>query len=85
MKKAWNILAGSIRIFFELLFAGISIYILIFLVISPFTYPEEKTGDPKTEIIYLTTNGIHSDIMLPIRHPLMDWKIKSGKDSSTRR
>ncbi len=74
MKKAWNILATSLRIFFELLFAFITIYILIFLSISPFAIQAEKTSDPKTEIIYLSTNGIHSDVILPIHHPLMDWK-----------
>jgi uncharacterized protein (TIGR02117 family) len=74
MKKAWNILVGSLRIFFELLFAFITIYILIFLSISPFSLQSEKTTDLKTEIIYLSTNGIHSDVILPIHHPLMDWK-----------
>jgi uncharacterized protein (TIGR02117 family) len=74
MKKAWNILATSLRIFFELLFAFITIYILIFLSISPFAIRAEKTSDPKTEIIYLSTNGIHSDVILPIHHPIMDWK-----------
>ena len=74
MKKYLKILAASMRFFFELLFAFVFIYILIFLIVSPFTIQAEKTTDPKTEIIYLTTNGIHSDIMLPIHHPLMDWK-----------
>ena len=74
MKKTVNILSKSIRIFFELLLAVICIYMLIFLVISPFSIEAEKTSDPKTETIYITTNGIHSDIMLPIRHPLKDWK-----------
>lgn len=74
MKKSLNILSKSVRIFFELLFAFILIYIFIFLAISPFTIEAEKTSDPRTEIIYITTNGIHSDIMLPIRHPLMNWK-----------
>ncbi len=74
MKKVWNILATSIRIFFELLFAFITIYILIFLSISPFTISQEQTDDPKTEIIYISSNGIHSDVILPIRHPLMNWE-----------
>lgn len=74
MKKAWNILTASIRIFFELLFAFICMYILIFLSLSPFTVSVEETNDPKTEIIYISSNGIHSDIILPIRHPLMNWE-----------
>jgi len=74
MKKTVSILSRSIRIFFEILFAFICIYMLIFLLVSPFTIPAEKTSDPKTEIVYITTNGIHSDIMLPIKHPLKDWK-----------
>lgn len=74
MKKTVSIFSKSIRIFFEMLFAFICIYMLIFLVISPFSIAAEKTTDPKTETIYLSTNGIHSDIILPIRHPLKDWK-----------
>lgn len=74
MKKTWNFLSKSLRIFLELLFAFISIYILVFLTISPFTFRAEKTNDAKTEIIYISTNGIHSDVILPIRHPLMNWK-----------
>ncbi|MNJ82614.1 hypothetical protein D3C87_00160 [compost metagenome] len=74
MKKAWNILTASIRIFFELLFAFICMYILIFLSLSPFTVSVEETNDPKTEIIYVSSNGIHSDVILPIRHPLMNWE-----------
>ncbi|WP_300660581.1 TIGR02117 family protein [Fluviicola sp.] len=74
MKKAWNILATSIRIFFELLFAFIAIYILIFLSLSPFTVSVEETNDSKTETIYISSNGIHSDVILPIRHPLMNWE-----------
>lgn len=74
MKKALTILTSTLRIFFELLFALISVYILVFLAISPFTFQAEQTPDPKTEIIYLSTNGIHSDVILPIHHPLMDWE-----------
>lgn len=74
MKKTVNILSKSIRIFFELLLAFICIYMLIFLLVSPFTVPAEETNDPKTQTIYITTNGIHSDIMLPIHHPLKDWE-----------
>ena len=74
MRKTWNIVFLGIRTFFEVLLAFICIYILIFLGISPFTVPEEKTTDPKTELVYITSNGIHSDILLPIHHPLKDWK-----------
>lgn len=74
MRKTVSIFSKSIRIFFELLFAFICIYMLVFLLISPFSVPAEETNEPKTETIYITTNGIHSDIMLPIHHPLKDWE-----------
>ncbi|MNK18555.1 hypothetical protein D3C87_367630 [compost metagenome] len=74
MRKALTILTSTLRVFFELLFAFISLYVLVFLVISPFTLPAEETTEPKTEIIYLSTNGIHSDVILPIHHPLKDWE-----------
>ncbi|TSJ45853.1 TIGR02117 family protein [Fluviicola chungangensis] len=74
MKKFGSTLFKSLRVFVELLFAFISLYILIFLFISPFSIPAEDTNDPKTETIYLSTNGIHSDVILPIHHPLKDWE-----------
>ncbi len=74
MKKIRTVFFLGIRTFFEVLFAFVCVYILIFLGISPFAVQEESSNEPKTETIYITTNGIHSDILLPIRHPLKDWK-----------
>lgn len=60
--------------FFEWLFALVSLYVLVFLVVSPFTCDEEPTSEPKTELVYISSNGIHTDIILPIRHPLKNWE-----------
>lgn len=55
-----------------LLFA--TVYVLIFLLFSPFTISPEKTNLAKTELVYLSTSGIHTDVILPIHHPDMDWE-----------
>lgn len=80
MRKALKILTACLRVLVELLFAFISVYIVVFLAISPFTFRAEDTSEPKTEIVYLSTNGIHSDVILPIRHPLKDWEETLGME-----
>lgn len=73
--KSVSILVGKIVGYsFEWLFAGICFYILFFLILSPISFPAEKTSEKLTETIYISTNGIHSDIILPIHHPIMDWE-----------
>jgi len=41
------------------------IYILISLVLTYIPISEKEDGTEKTKTIYLTTNGVHSDIILP--------------------
>lgn len=41
------------------------IYVLVALVLTYIPISEKETGLPKTQTIYLTTNGVHSDLILP--------------------
>lgn len=63
-----------LSVFFEFLMAFMICYVLVFLLFSPFTTEEERTTDPKTEEILVSFSGIHSDIILPIQHPIKNWK-----------
>lgn len=64
--------------FFELVFALLFCYLLGFLMLSPFSHSREQSTEPETETILISTNGIHSDIILPIRNPLMNWEKHLG-------
>lgn len=35
--------------------------------------PAEKTADAKTEEIYILTNGVHTDIVVPVKSEMFDW------------
>lgn len=48
-------------------------YVLVVLLYAPFTRDAEKTNDLPTETIYLSTSGIHTDIILPIKHKSFRW------------
>lgn len=41
------------------------VYILVSLLLTYIPISEKTEGHPKTKTIYLTTNGVHSDIVLP--------------------
>lgn len=74
MLKSWKIVKRILGILAEILGAIIAIYTLAYLLISPFTLPPKKVNDPKTNLVYITTNGIHTDLLIPIHHPQMDWE-----------
>ena len=78
MKKAWNLLLICIRMFFELLWAFGTFYVLVYLSFSLFSVPKEQTNELPTETILLSHHGIHTDVILPIRHPLKNWETTLG-------
>ncbi len=59
-------------------FIGILVGVLLFYlavaqVLSMIPVKAEKTSDPKTVDVYLFTNGVHTDIVVPVRSEEMDW------------
>ena len=54
---------GIKAIGYVLLIPGV--YILVSLILTYIPISEETNGHPKKSTIYLTTNGVHSDIVLP--------------------
>lgn len=77
MKQTINIFKKIFFGIFEMFVLAVFSYILFFLLCSPFVDSENiESKDPKTETILISTNGIHSDIILPIRNSLMNWEKK---------
>lgn len=78
MRKALKFGAKLTGMMLELLAAFVGTYVLVFLGFAPFSIEEAHTTEPKTELVLLSHNGIHSDILLPIRHPLKNWETTLG-------
>lgn len=53
---------------------GLVLLYAIAAVVLPFiTVPAEKTSEPKTTDIYILTNGMHTDLVVPVKSPQYDW------------
>lgn len=69
MKKYFRILlkiiGGFLAIVLLYLFCG---YFIPFIEV-----PAEKTNEPKTVDIYLFTNGVHTDLVVPVKNEQYDW------------
>lgn len=74
MRKTVQIVRFAAATFAEALIAFIAIYMAIFLFFAPFTVEKEHSNEPKTLLVLCSTSGIHTDVILPIRHQLMDWE-----------
>ena len=64
-KVAGCILAGIAG--FALLYFGVE------FCCSRIAVPAEKTTAPQDIIVYVKTNGVHADIVVPVRNDIMDW------------
>lgn len=49
------------------------LYCLAALVLPLIEIPAEKTADAKTVPVYIYTNGVHTDIVMPVKSPQKDW------------
>ncbi len=59
----------------------ISVYMISAYCLSRITVPEEK-GSKQEVTIYIKTNGVHTDLVVPVRTNQMDWS-KELKFSNT--
>ncbi|WP_416336218.1 TIGR02117 family protein [Chryseobacterium flavum] len=56
---------------------GIVILYIILGLLVPFIPVSAKDDGQKKEIpIYIYTNGVHTDIVMPVRNALQDWSLK---------
>lgn len=70
MKKLFKIL---FKVFTGILGLGI-LYGLAVILLPLISISEEKTQAPKNIPIYILTNGVHTDLVLPIKTNLTDWR-----------
>lgn len=52
------------------------IYAICSLVLPLISIAEKETNEAKTIPIYLYTNGVHTDIVVPTKNEIMDWSEK---------
>lgn len=85
MKKALKIVGYTLLF----LVAFVAVYLLVAFVLSRISV--EKEANTRSDVsIYILTNGVHTDLVLPIKDSLIDWSrhIKfentASKDSSMR-
>lgn len=50
-----------------------AVYALLGYLLPFIEIPEEQTSEAKTEEIFILTNGVHTDIVVPVKSNLMDW------------
>ena len=73
-------MAKKVAINFLKVLAGILGLIILYVILAltiPFIEVGEKpTTEPKDVAVYLYTNGVHTDIVVPIKSEQMDWSQK---------
>lgn len=55
---------------------AVIVYILLGLLLPLIEVPADKVSEPKTIPIYIYTNGVHTDLVLPIKTEYADWSQK---------
>lgn len=52
-----------------------ALYLLIAALCAAITLPAREDGAPKAHIIYLAGNGVHMNLVLPVRNTIADWQV----------
>jgi uncharacterized protein (TIGR02117 family) len=55
------------------IFGAIICYIIFAIALPLFPVNAKETTAPKTEMIYILTNGVHTDLVVPVKNEIMDW------------
>lgn len=58
------------------LLGAVFIYVILGLLIPYIPVRAEKTGDAKTIELYILTNGVHTDLVVPVKSKYIDWSSK---------
>lgn len=70
LRKTGRFLAVS----FELFVALIYLYLLSYVILSRIPSDAEIDSSEKTQEVYISTNGVHTDFIVPIHSDLFDWE-----------
>lgn len=69
MKKFLLTILKALGIFVGL----IVIYVIFGLLLPKIEVPAQETNEPKTITAYILTNGVHTDLVVPIKSAEIDW------------
>ena len=58
------------------------LYVLLCLLLPLIPIAVEKTTEPKTITIYLLSNGMHTDLVLPTENEYINWTTKVSPDDT---
>lgn len=58
------------------IFGAIILYVLAALLLPFIPIAEKPTTEPKNIAVYIYTNGVHTDIVVPIKNEQFDWSEK---------
>ena len=61
---------------FGFILGAVFLYIILGLLLPLIPVSAEKTDDPKIIEAYILTNGVHTDIVVPVKTKWMDWSKK---------
>lgn len=78
-------IAYFLKVFTLCFFTFVVVYVVVFYLLSfiPVVTAREKSQQQEDEvIIYLSTNGVHTDFVLPLVDDVMDWRTKIEVPSS---
>ncbi len=74
-----NTLKKGLKLFKKLFFAFIGlllIYVLAAFLLSKITVNSDANSQAKEVAIYIRTNGVHTDIITPIKNDIVNWSSK---------
>ncbi|WP_312750735.1 TIGR02117 family protein [Epilithonimonas hominis] len=58
------------------LLGAIFLYVILGLLIPCIPVRAKKTDDPKVVELYILTNGVHTDLVVPVKSKYIDWSSK---------
>lgn len=71
--KAIKIIFRFTKSLFLLFFIFIFIYILATVTLSKITVNKQSTRSEKKLFIFIKTNGVHTDVVVPMKNSIKDW------------
>jgi uncharacterized protein (TIGR02117 family) len=64
--------------------AFISLYLIAACILSIIPVNTNDSSEPKEVDVYIASNGVHTDIVLPLQHQVMDWRqLMDGSNTAT--
>lgn len=78
LKNGITILGKLLFAFLEGILALTAIYFVCYYVLSFATIERQVHSEPKSIEIFLSTNGVHTDFVIPIRSKIKNWEETLG-------